>query len=124
MLTKLGHRVDIVGDGLEAIQALNLAHYDAVLMDVQMPQLDGLRATRRIRTEMPPDRQPYIIALTASASQEDRTDCLGAGMDAYLAKPMRLAEVVAALDAAGDRTAASGRADPNRSSRRLGAADS
>jgi signal transduction histidine kinase/CheY-like chemotaxis protein len=97
MLARLGHRVDTVANGLEAVEALRRANYDVVLMDVQMPVLDGLEATRRIRAELPADRQPHIVAMTASVLVEDRTACRAAGMDDYLAKPVRAPELTAAL---------------------------
>jgi CheY-like chemotaxis protein len=97
MLTKLGHRVDAVGNGSEAVQAARLAEYDVVLMDVHMPEVDGLTATRRIRAELPAARQPYIIAMTASVLLEDRAACVDAGMEGYLAKPVRVTELAAAL---------------------------
>ncbi|AEV84429.1 two-component hybrid sensor and regulator [Actinoplanes sp. SE50] len=100
MLAKLGHRVDAVADGLEAVQAMQRADYDVVLMDMQMPVLDGLDATRRIRSEIPATRQPRIIAMTANALQEDRAACQAAGMDDFLAKPVRLADLAAALGCA------------------------
>ena len=93
MLTRLGHQADVAWNGLEALEALEQHPYDVVLMDVQMPELDGLDATRRIR-ERWPDGGPHIIAMTANAMTEDREECLAAGMDDYLAKPIRL-EVLA-----------------------------
>ena len=99
MLGKLGHRVDTVGNGLEAVQALRHARYDVVLMDIQMPVLDGLEATRVIRAEFPAGRQPHIIAMTASVLIEDRTACRAAGMNDYLPKPVRLPDLAAALTA-------------------------
>jgi CheY-like chemotaxis protein len=97
MLAKLGHRVDTVGNGHEALQALHQMDYDVVLMDMQMPVLDGLEATRLIRAELSADRQPHIIAMTAGVLIEDRTACRRAGMDDYLAKPVRLHDLAAAL---------------------------
>jgi len=97
MLGKLGYRVDVAANGAEAVAAVHRARYDVVLMDVQMPVLDGLDATRRIRAELPPDRQPHIIALTASVLIEDRAACRAAGMDDYLTKPIRLHDLAAAL---------------------------
>ena len=90
MLSKLGLRVDAVANGLEAIDALKTIAYDVVLMDCQMPELDGYEATRRIRAAESPVRNPCIpiIALTANAMQEDRDRCLEAGMDDYLPKPV------------------------------------
>ncbi|MEM1043655.1 MAG: two-component regulator propeller domain-containing protein [Bacteroidota bacterium] len=98
MLAKLGVRADVVANGQEVLDALQQAPYDLVLMDVQMPVMDGLEATRRIRSgAIPPDRQPYIVALTANAMEGDRERCLEAGTDDYLAKPVRsenLADVI------------------------------
>ncbi len=97
MLTKLGHRVDVVGNGLEALDAVARVSYDVVLMDVQMPEMDGLEATAAIRAQLPSDHQPRIVALTASVALEDRLACERAGMDGYLAKPVRAGELSAAL---------------------------
>jgi PAS domain S-box-containing protein len=88
---KLGQKLDIVANGLEAVQAVEAGAYDAVLMDIQMPQMDGLEATRRIRAL--PLHQPYIVALTAGVQPADREACVSAGMDDYLAKPVRVHEV-------------------------------
>jgi CheY-like chemotaxis protein len=98
MLRKLGHRVDIVGDGREAIDAAQGGGYDVILMDVQMPEVDGLEATRAIRSKLPEGAQPRIVAMTASVLVEDRTACSAAGMDDYLAKPVRIESLAAALD--------------------------
>ncbi|MBA2389530.1 MAG: PAS domain S-box protein [Geodermatophilaceae bacterium] len=98
MLDKLGHHVDTVGNGWEALQAVLHLPYDVVLMDVQMPEMDGLEATRRIRSDLPMRRQPRIVAMTASALVEDRTACREAGMDDYLAKPVRAADLAAVLN--------------------------
>jgi signal transduction histidine kinase/CheY-like chemotaxis protein/HPt (histidine-containing phosphotransfer) domain-containing protein len=97
MLERLGQRPDVVGDGVEAVEAVRRTPYDLVLMDVQMPQLDGLEATRRIRDELPPERQPRIVAMTAGATSEDRERSLAAGMDDHLAKPVRRDELAAVL---------------------------
>ena len=97
MLARLSCRADIAADGSEAVEAVCRQHYDVVLMDVQMPIMDGLEATRQIRARLPLDRQPHIIALTANALADDRERCLSAGMDDYLSKPLRAAQLVAAL---------------------------
>jgi PAS domain S-box-containing protein len=98
-LAKLGHTVEIVGNGELALQRLEQQRYDAILMDCQMPVLDGYETARRIRAGRVPglDRRIPIIALTASATPEDRERCLAAGMDDYISKPVRPAEVEAAL---------------------------
>ena len=96
LLGKLGYEADVVANGAEALEALERESYDVVLMDVQMPELDGLEATRRIRRRRP-DGSPRIIAMTANALQEDREACFAAGMDDYLAKPIRLARLSEAL---------------------------
>ncbi|HEY8235241.1 MAG TPA: PAS domain S-box protein, partial [Gaiellaceae bacterium] len=97
LLRKLGYRADVTADGLEALQALEHEPYDVVLMDVQMPTMDGLEATRRIHQRWPEGRRPHIIAATANAMQEEREACLAAGMDDYLPKPIHLKELAAAL---------------------------
>jgi PAS domain S-box-containing protein len=96
-LNRLGYRADIAANGLEVLQALQRQHYDIVLMDVHMPELDGLDTARRIRDEFPADRQPRIVAMTANAFAEDRDRCIGAGMDDYISKPVRKEALVAAL---------------------------
>ena len=93
LLAKLGHEVVTVDNGRRAVQAVQAEAFDVVLMDVHMPEMDGLEATRRIRSGLPADRQPYIVAVTASVLLEDRTECLRAGMDDHLAKPVRAADL-------------------------------
>ena len=89
ILKRLGHCADIADNGLEALSAIEKNVYDIVLMDIQMPELDGLEATRRIHKRWPPGQRPYIIAMTAHALRGDREKCLAAGMDDYVAKPVR-----------------------------------
>jgi CheY-like chemotaxis protein len=96
-LERLGYRADAVGNGLEVVAALENRRYDLVLMDLQMPEMDGLEASRVIRRQFPADRQPKIIALTANAMQGDREICLEAGMDDYISKPVKLPEIAAAI---------------------------
>jgi CheY-like chemotaxis protein len=103
VLEKLSHHVDIVGNGLEAADAVHLVPYDVVLLDVEMPVMDGMEATRLIRTTEPIQRQPEIVAMTASALVDDKRACYEAGMDDYLAKPVRLQELNAALERAADK---------------------
>jgi PAS domain S-box-containing protein len=97
MLDKQGHLVDAAADGREAVAAAHREHYDVILMDAQMPTMDGIEATRTIRAELPPDEQPYIIGLTAGAFTEDRNACLAAGMNAFLTKPVRQAALTEAI---------------------------
>jgi PAS domain S-box-containing protein len=96
-LDRLGYRADAAGNGLEAVNTLESRHYHLVLMDLQMPEMDGLEASRQIRRRLPPERQPKIIALTANALHGDRELCLAAGMDDYITKPMKLHEIEEAI---------------------------
>ena len=101
MLSRLGYRADIAANGIEALEAVRRQHYDIVLMDVQMPEMDGLEAMRRMVKEFPERRErPWVIALTANAMQGDREICLHAGMDDYISKPIRLTELSSALERA------------------------
>jgi CheY-like chemotaxis protein/HPt (histidine-containing phosphotransfer) domain-containing protein len=97
LLGKMGYRPDVAGNGLEAIQALARQPYDVILMDVQMPELDGLEATRQICRRWPRGVRPVIIAMTADAMQGDREKCLDAGMDDYLTKPVQVTALIEAL---------------------------
>jgi two-component system, sensor histidine kinase and response regulator len=96
-LERLGYRPDYVASGREAVAAVERRPYDVVLMDVQMPDMDGLEATRVIREAHPPERQPRIVAFTANAMEEDRQACLEAGVDDYLAKPVTIPKLIEAL---------------------------
>ena len=96
-LSKMGYRAEVAATGLEALEAARRNEYDVVLMDVQMPEMDGLEATRRIRALRPGERRPWIVALTASAMTGDAERCSAAGMDDYLSKPVRIDELAAAL---------------------------
>jgi CheY-like chemotaxis protein len=93
MLRKLGYRADVAANGQEVLQALERQRYDIVLMDVRMPDMDGLEAARAIRDGWPPEDQPCIIAITAYALEGDRERCLGAGMDDYISKPITFGEL-------------------------------
>ncbi|MCP4662645.1 MAG: response regulator, partial [bacterium] len=94
MLERLGCRADVVTNGIEVLEALRRQPYDVVLMDVRMPKMDGLTATREIRREL---SRPRIIGMTAGTMGEDRERCLAAGMDDYLIKPLRIADLQSAL---------------------------
>lgn len=99
MLEKRGHRVLVAGNGREALAALQTETFDMVLMDIQMPEMDGIEATAAIReSERGTDKHQTIIAVTAHAMKGDRQRCLDAGMDGYLAKPLRREEIYAVLD--------------------------
>jgi signal transduction histidine kinase/ActR/RegA family two-component response regulator len=102
LLERMDLSADIANDGVEAIEAHDREPYDVILMDVQMPELDGLEATRRIRSSGG-DHQPWIIAMTANAMEGDREACLAAGMDDYVSKPIRPDELQASLDRAARR---------------------
>ena len=97
LLQQMGYRADLASNGLEAIESVERQSYDVVLMDVQMPEMDGLEASRRITAQWPPGRRPRIVAMTANAMQGDREECLAAGMDDYVTKPIRVDALVAAL---------------------------
>src|SRR5262249_4257701 len=98
LLEQMGYRADVAANGLEAIAAVERQPYDVVLMDVQMPEMDGLEATREITRRWPRESRPRIVAMTANAMQGDRELCLAAGMDDYVSKPIRVEELIAALD--------------------------
>lgn len=98
LLERLGYRIDIAANGLEAVDACKRQSYDIVFMDIQMPEMDGIEATHGIRRELPQARQPHIIAMTANAIVGDRERYLNAGMDDYVSKPIRLEELIASLE--------------------------
>lgn len=97
LLLQMGYRADLASNGLEAIESVERQTYDVILMDVQMPEMDGLEASRRISQRWPADRRPRIVAMTANAMQGDREECLAAGMDDYVTKPIRVDQLVEAL---------------------------
>jgi PAS domain S-box-containing protein len=100
-LERMGYRADVAGNGLEVLEALQRQQYDVVLMDVQMPEMDGLEATRAIHKGLPAKQHPRIVAMTANAMQGDREECLAAGMDDYLTKPIQVKALHDALERAG-----------------------
>ncbi len=97
LLKRLGYRADVAGNGLEVLQSLRRQDYDVVLMDVQMPEMDGLEATRVIHLGWRDTERPHIIAMTANAMQEDRDACFEAGMDDYISKPIQVDMLIRAL---------------------------
>ena len=97
LLEKFGYRADVAANGLEAVTATERQLYDVILMDVQMPEMDGLEASREIIKRMSAERRPRIVALTANAMREDQETCLAAGMDDYLSKPVNPRALQAAL---------------------------
>ncbi len=99
-LKRLGYRADVAGNGLEVLAALHRQAYDLVLMDVQMPEMDGLSATRSICQQWSSTARPRVVAMTANAMPGDQEMCIEAGMNGYMSKPIRLAELVRAIKAA------------------------
>ena len=99
LLAQASYSAAVANDGLEAVKAIEGGDFDVVLMDVQMPELDGLEATRRIRATWP-ERPLWIVAMTANAMAGDREACLAAGMNDYISKPIRPAELLGALERA------------------------
>jgi CheY-like chemotaxis protein len=96
LLEQMGYRADLASNGIEAVESLERQIYDVILMDVQMPEMDGLEATRLIRKLMGAV-QPHIIAMTANAMEGDREMCIAAGMNDYISKPIRINDLVDAL---------------------------
>jgi CheY-like chemotaxis protein/HPt (histidine-containing phosphotransfer) domain-containing protein len=93
MLNRLGYDADVVQNGCEAVEAVEKKIYDVILMDMQMPEMDGIEASQRIVATVPAERRPFIIALTANAMQGDRERCLDAGMNDYISKPIRIEDL-------------------------------
>jgi signal transduction histidine kinase/CheY-like chemotaxis protein len=98
MLQRLGYQADVVSNGKEAVDAVRAKDYNVVLMDVHMPEMDGLEATTMIRSERRRSRRPYIIALTAAAMPEDEEKCMAAGMDDFITKPVRIPDLINVLE--------------------------
>ncbi len=92
----MGYRADVASNGVEAVESIQRQTYDVIFMDVQMPDMDGLDATREIR-KLTNVIQPHIVAMTANALEGDREMCLAAGMNDYISKPIRVNELVDAL---------------------------
>ena len=100
ILQQFGYQSDMAVNGQEAVNIVSRERYDLLFMDVQMPVMDGHEATRQIRSILTPEQRPYIAAMTANAMKEDRALCLNAGMDDYLSKPMRPADVRSVIERA------------------------
>jgi signal transduction histidine kinase/HPt (histidine-containing phosphotransfer) domain-containing protein len=98
VLRKLGYSTDVANNGLEVLKALETKSYDLLFLDVQMPEMDGLEVARQICARWPTERRPSLVAMTGNALMGDREKCLAAGMDDYIAKPIRVAEIQAALE--------------------------
>src|SRR5260370_3139685 len=98
VLLQFGYQTDLVVSGKEAVEAVERQRYDLLFMDLQMPDMDGLEATRLISSRMSPSERPYIVAMTATAMKQDRELCLSAGMDDLLSKPIRPEEIKAAIE--------------------------
>ncbi len=97
MLRHLGYYPELAENGLEALRTLENHHYDLVIMDIMMPEMDGLKATTAIRARLPPAEQPYIIAMTACAIIYDIKLCIDTGMDDHLSKPVSMGELRTAI---------------------------
>jgi len=98
VLQQLGYTSDMVENGVEVVEAVNRKHYDLVFMDVHMPEMDGMEATRLIVNSKMRERRPIIVAVTADALQGDKEKCLQAGMDDYITKPIRIADIQGVLN--------------------------
>jgi len=98
VLNKLGYRADIAHNGLEVLKALEQKVYDMIFLDVQMPEMDGLETARQVCQRWMPDKRPRLIAMTGNALMGDRERCLEAGMDDYISKPVRIAELRSILE--------------------------
>ena len=98
MLQRLGYRPEVAANGVEVLKLLEQQHFDIIFLDVQMPEMDGLEAARRIHAQWPEARRPRLVAMTGNALEGDREKCIEAGMDDYVAKPVRIAELQGVLE--------------------------
>jgi PAS domain S-box-containing protein len=108
MLEKMGYQIEVVGDGDLALAAIEQGRYDVALLDVQMPSMDGLEVAQAIRQRLPAERQPYLVALTANVIEGAREECLSAGMDDYIGKPVQAAELMQVIEMHRLRAGSSG----------------
>jgi CheY-like chemotaxis protein len=97
LLQRLGHRADVAANGIEALAAIESNRYDLAFIDVQMPLMDGMEATRRIRSALPASRQPIIVAMSANGTTDDQMKYTEVGMNFYLRKPVQLRELAAMI---------------------------
>ncbi len=97
---RMGYEVQVVSTGIQALEALEKSNFDIIFMDLQMPEMDGLKAAKEIRKKFPTERQPYIVALTADIMNEADQRCIAAGMNAYISKPMKKEEIIMAIKSA------------------------
>ncbi len=98
LFSRLGYRVDVASNGFEALESLRRQRYDVVFMDMNMPEMDGLEASRHIQRDWPPEARPWLIALTANATPADQQECERAGMGGFVSKPVELPDLKNALD--------------------------
>ncbi len=98
LFSRLGYRVDVASNGFEALESLRRQRYDVVFMDMNMPEMDGLEASRQIQKDWPPETRPWVVALTANAMAADQEECARAGMRGFVSKPVELPDLKAALD--------------------------
>ena len=108
LLNLMGYQVDAVGNGKEVLDILDKKDFDIILMDIQMPEMDGIEATEKIIETIPIDKQPKVIAVTANSMAEDREKCLKAGMVDYMAKPILLYELQKMIEKWGEVILAKG----------------
>lgn len=113
ILSKMGYKVDIASNGLEALLAVSAKRYNLIFMDMEMPEMDGLSATREIHKHLAPEMRPIIIAMTANAMADEREKCLTAGMDDYLTKPVKLTVIQDMIIKYGDKMSARENEQPN-----------
>jgi CheY-like chemotaxis protein len=106
LLDRLGLRADVAANGIEALAAIESHNYDVALMDVQMPLMDGMEASRRIRSTVPASRQPIVVAMSANGTSSDQMKYAEAGMEFYLPKPIQLKELAAMLTRCGSEAGA------------------
>jgi CheY-like chemotaxis protein len=98
ILEKFGYKSDVAGNGIEVLEALKKKEYNIIFMDIQMPEMDGIEATRHICMKYSKENRPRIIAMTAGASPDDRELCFKSGMDDYISKPFKKEELILALE--------------------------